>query len=98
MIQLFSQDIDSQLTATLPLTASSPSVSYLVRMPFNSETGRIARCKLIGMHRAAFWRRLGFPNLVLARKARWKGHVRKDQVGDVEFDSPFKLPKRPRGF
>jgi hypothetical protein len=51
------------------------------------------------MQRAAYWRALGFPNLVLARKARWKGHVRKGQrPRQLEIDSPFKLDKRPRGF
>ena len=49
--------------------------------------------------RAAFWRQLGFPNLVLARKARWKNHVRKaDRANDLELDTPFKLDKRPRGY
>jgi hypothetical protein len=42
---------------------------------------------------------LGFPNLVRARKARWKGHVRKGRrLSELEIDSPFKLDKRPRGF
>jgi hypothetical protein len=52
-----------------------------------------------GLHRAAYWRRLGFINLVLARKARWKGHVRKgERAGEIELDTPFRLPKRRRGF
>jgi hypothetical protein len=47
---------------------------------------------------AAFWRQLGFPNLVLARKARWKGHVKKSDLPE-ELDTPYKLKgKRPRGF
>jgi hypothetical protein len=54
------------------------------------------------MHRAAFWRRLGFPNLVLARKARWKGHVKKSELKRQELEkarTPFALEgKRPRGF
>jgi hypothetical protein len=66
-------------------------------MPFNSESANRARAKAQGLARAAFWREQGFPNLVLARKARWKGHVRKDQR-EIEIDSPFKLDKRPRGF
>jgi hypothetical protein len=32
-----------------------------------------------------------------ARKARWKGHVRKE-ARLLELDTPFKLDKRPRGF
>jgi len=53
------------------------------------------------MHRAAFWRALGFPNLVLARKARWKGHVKKSEQKRQELErvrTPFALPGRPRGF
>jgi hypothetical protein len=44
-----------------------------------------------GRRRAAFWRKLGFTNLVLARKARWKGHPRKGKRA-AELDTPFKLP------
>ncbi len=33
----------------------------------SSGEARRMRCKLNGRHRAAFWRRLGFPNLVRAR-------------------------------
>jgi hypothetical protein len=52
------------------------------------------------MHRAAYWRTLGFPNLVLARQARWRGYVKKsDRPREVELDTPYKLEgKRPRGF
>ena len=39
-------------------------------MPFTSVTGRSARARLQGLHRAAFWRVQGFPNLALARAAR----------------------------
>jgi hypothetical protein len=35
-----------------------------------SAQGRLLRGKCDGRMRAAFWRRLGFPNLVLARAAR----------------------------
>jgi len=28
-----------------------------------------------GPKRAAFWRALGFPNLIRARRARWRNHV-----------------------
>jgi len=46
-----------------------------------------------------FWRKLRFPNLVLARKARWKGHVRKGKRADeLDLDTPLRLHKRPRGF
>jgi hypothetical protein len=38
-------------------------------MPFNSRTALAARNRLGGLHRAAFWRALGFPNLVRARAA-----------------------------
>ena len=64
-------------------------------MPFNSETGYLARCRLHGLlggpKRAAFWRELGFPNLVGARKARWKGHVLKATQRAAEAYSPFAI-------
>ena len=40
-----------------------------MHMPFNSRTALAARNRLGGLHRAAFWRELGFPNLVRARAA-----------------------------
>ena len=61
----------------------------------------IAYQRNAGLHRAAYWRRLGFPNLVLARKARWTGHVKKAdrlKAQEIELDTPFKLLKRPRFF
>jgi len=40
--------------------------------------------------RAAYWRKLGFPNLVRDLKARWKGHVRKGKhTAGVELDTPL---------
>lgn len=49
---------------------------YLYGMAFGgSHKAYIARCKLGGYKggpkRAAYWRTLGFPNLALAREARW---------------------------
>jgi len=52
------------------------------------QKARIARCIRIGRNRAAFWRKLGFPNLVLARQARWRGHKKKSEPAE----------QRPRGF
>ena len=37
----------------------------------NSHIARQLRCRLGGLHRAAFWRRQGFPNCARARAA-WK--------------------------
>jgi hypothetical protein len=54
-------------------------------MPFNSRTANAARNRLARLHRAASWRKLGFPNLVLVRKARWKGHGRK-RPDEVDLD------------
>ena len=73
-------------------------------MPFTHENGLSCRNRGAGRKRAAFWRALGFTNLVLARKARWKGHVRKSELkrqreGLLEPSAtPFVLDKRPRGF
>jgi len=38
-------------------------------MPFTSETALSSLNRWKGQHRAAFWRKLGFPNLVRARAA-----------------------------
>jgi hypothetical protein len=41
-------------------------------MPFDlsdPDAARRARCRLNGLHRAAFWRALGFPNLKRATEA-----------------------------
>jgi hypothetical protein len=95
-------------------------------MPFTSETGFIAYQRNAGLHRAAYWRTLGFPNLVLARAAlankvrlrrlkEWKRQELKrtpfarldDPPAELlpvarsrsrATDTPFKLPRWPRGF
>jgi len=51
-------------------------------------SGLRSRCRQGGLARARFWRRLGFPNLVLARAARWKGHVTRAERAAKAF-SPF---------
>jgi len=64
----------------------------------------IARCTLAGHRRADFWRTLGFPNLVLAREARWKGHKleqwkqaeRERTPFAILDDVPAELRPRPR--
>jgi hypothetical protein len=53
------------------------------------------------LHRARFWRAQGFPNLVLARKARWKGHVKKserERQAAEKAHTPNTLDKSPWGF
>jgi hypothetical protein len=70
-------------------------------MLFNSETGRSACLSRNGKARAAFWRAQGFPNLVRAREARWRGHVKKSEQKRQELEkarTPYALEKRPRGF
>ena len=39
-------------------------------MPFTCENAKSMRARSHGLRRAAFWRALGFPNLVLARAVR----------------------------
>jgi hypothetical protein len=39
-------------------------------MPFTSVTGRKARARLQGLHRAAYWKKLGYINCTLARAAQ----------------------------
>jgi len=48
-------------------------------MPFTSENAFLMRQRACGLRRAAFWRALGFPNLVLARAARQR-KVRERQL------------------
>ena len=59
-------------------------------------TPAAARSRGAGLKRAAFWRKLGFPNLVLARAARAKKRaLARAAAADV---GPYDLPGRPRGF
>src|SRR5262245_48389130 len=56
-------------------------------MPFTSRSALSELNRWKGRRRAAYWRKLGFPNLVLAKKARWKGHVRKGKrAGELGLD------------
>jgi hypothetical protein len=59
------------------------------------------RAKALGRKRAAYWRSLGFPNLLKAREvsARNRG-ARKQarQFAEAKLRNPFALEKRPRGF
>jgi hypothetical protein len=73
----------------LPLTSSA---CYPPHMPFNSETARAAYCRFAGLRRAAFWRALGFPNLVRAREARARKRAR------AAAEQASLSTKRPRGF
>jgi len=41
-----------------------------MRYVLTSDDGRRGFQRLCGLHRAAYWRALGFPNLALARAAR----------------------------
>jgi hypothetical protein len=64
------------------------------------EAAYVARCKrggYAGGPKGSLLARFGFPNRAFARKARWKGHVRKE-ARLLELDTPFKLDKRPPGF
>jgi len=46
-------------------------------VPFTPDNAYSMRQRWHGLHRAAFWRALGFPNLVLARAARRRNLARK---------------------
>jgi hypothetical protein len=65
-----------------------------MHMPFNSRTALAVRNRLGGLHRAAFWRELGFPNLVLARAAKAKKReqrLRLERVQPAKRFSPFAM-------
>jgi hypothetical protein len=70
-------------------------------MPFGgSYAAFIARCKRGGYaggpKRAAFWRELGFPNLVLARaaKARYRlERLKREEFALARSVNPFALPE-----
>jgi hypothetical protein len=54
------------------------SVSSIIpNVPFTSDNAYSMRQRWHGLHRAAFWRALGFPNLVLARAARQRNLARR---------------------
>lgn len=70
-------------------------------MPFNSsEAGYLARCRLGGLHggprRAAFWRELGWPNLVLARAAKARKRqerLKREEWAMARTVNPYALPE-----
>ena len=67
----------------------------------NRFPGFIARCKLGGYKggpkRAAYWRTLGFPNLALAREARWGGHKLEQWKQEELRRTPFAILDEPPG-
>jgi len=67
-----------------------------MHMPFNSRTALAARNRLGGLHRAAFWRELGFPNLVLARAAKARKReerLKRETLELARRANPFALPE-----
>jgi hypothetical protein len=60
---------------------------------FTPESGKSMRARLQGLHRAAFWRSLGFPNLVLARAARQRNLARRrEQEARLQAQKRAGLP------
>jgi hypothetical protein len=60
-----------------------------------------ARNRLGGVHRAAFWRSLGFPNLVKAREVSAQNRGARKQARifeEARLRNPFALEKTPRGY
>jgi hypothetical protein len=63
--------------------------------------GRSGRAKALGRKRAAYWRSLGFPNLVKARKVSARNRRARKQArlfAEAKLHTPFALEKTPRGF
>jgi len=55
-----------------------------------------ARNRLGGLHRAAFWRALGFPNLVRARAAKARkreARIKRETLELARRVNPFALPE-----
>jgi len=50
-----------------------------------------ARNRLGGLHRAAFWRKLGFPNLVRARAAKARIRAERRRQKAAKLFSPFAI-------
>jgi hypothetical protein len=57
----------------------------------NPEGARRAFNRLCGLHRAAFWRELGFPNLVLARAALARKVAKSKALEQARLFSPFAI-------
>lgn len=56
-------------------------------MPFTSDSGKFYRRRLAGLRRAAFWKALGNPNLVLARaKHSENARLRREAKALVELE------------
>jgi hypothetical protein len=60
-------------------------------VPFTSDNAYSMRQRWHGLHRAAFWRALGFPNLVLARAARERNLARQQQKARAEAEAKAAL-------
>lgn len=62
-------------------------------MPFTRSTALKARWRKGGLHRAAFWRKQGFPNLALARaayaKMRQERKLAKEQASQIASNRPL---------
>ena len=58
-------------------------------MPFDKVTGRAARSRLQGLHRARFWRSVGFANLVRARERKHQLAVERNERRRLEEFSQF---------
>ena len=72
-LRLSGSDRPKALVLLLIVIALIPSLGMGVASSFPCGTIALAaRNRLGGLHRAAFWRALGFPNLVLARAAKTK--------------------------
>ena len=65
-------------------------------MPFTSETALSSLNRWKGRRRAAFWRKLGFPNLVLARAAKARKReerLERETLEEARRVNPFAMPE-----
>jgi len=77
-----------------------PSLGGGWSLSFRRECGRSGRAKAVGRKRATYWRALGFPNLVKARKISARKRRARKQArlfAEAKLRNPFAPEKTPRG-
>lgn len=86
------------------VSRASSLTPSLDRVPTRSPAGpggHIARCRVNGRKRAAFWHSLGFPNLVKARRVSARNRRARKLArlfAEAKRRNPFALEKTPRGY
>src|SRR5262249_5396421 len=79
----------------------TPSLDRVLLSPRRVPRRAFRAARALGRKRAAFWRALGFPNLVKAREVSARNRRSRKQVRlftEAKLRNPFALEKTPRRF